>query len=108
IIYGEKSGSDTIVEKLDAFENGEATFQIMEGCFYEYKIEEGFFLEASEIISQSNINKSSGRISPNIYVGTLSINVLEGVTNKKCGELKLEVQSKKANYREDYRHMLEE
>jgi len=107
-LFGEASGKETIFERSDAFENGEATFQIMEGCFYEYKIDDRFYLQPSDIVSQSKINKSSGRISPNIYVGTLSIDVLEQDTNKKCGEIKLEVQSSKTTYREDYRHMLEE
>lgn len=106
-LYGENSG-DTIVEKDDAIENGEAQIQIKEGHFYEYKIDDGYFLQTSEIVNQSNISKSSGRISPNIYVGTLSIDVYNTGTEQKCGEVKLEVQSVKTSYREDYRHMLEE
>lgn len=106
-LYGENS-SETIIEKADANENGEAMVQIKEGNFYEFKISEGYFLQTSEIVSQSNISKSSGRISPNIYVGTLSIDILKTDTDQKCGEVKLEVQSVKTTYREDYRHMLEE
>lgn len=107
-IHGESVG-ETIFEKSDAIENGEATFQIKEGCFYEYAInDKSFCLQPSDIISQSKIDSSTGRISPNIYVGTLSINVLESNTKKKCGEVKLEVQSVKTSYREDYRQMLEE
>ena len=106
-IFGEASG-ETIFEVSDAVENGEATYQIIEGCFYEYKIENGFYLQPSEIVSQSKVNESSGRISPNIYVGTLSIDVFNSATKEKCGEVKLEVQSIKTTYREDYRHMLEE
>jgi predicted component of viral defense system (DUF524 family) len=107
ILFGENSG-ETIIAKEDAAENGEAQFQIKEGHFYEYKISEGYSLCTSEIVSQSNINKSSGRIAPNIYVGTLSIDVLKTATQEKCGEVKLEVQSVKTSYREDYRYMLEE
>ena len=106
-LYGESAG-ETIIEKTDAIENGEAPVQIKEGCFYEYIINDGYFLQPSEIVSQSNINKSSGRISPNIYVGTLSIDVYKKNTEQKCAEVKLEVQSVKTTYREDYRHMLEE
>lgn len=106
-LYGENS-SGTIIEQADAIENGEAPVQIMEGNFYEYKITDGFCLRSSEIVSLSNISKSSGRISPNIYVGTLCIDVLKTDTEQKCGEIKLEVQSVKTTYREDYRHMLEE
>ena len=106
-LYGENSG-ETIIEKADAIENGEAPVQIKEGYFYEYKITDGYCLQPSEIVSLSNISISSGRISPNIYVGTLSIDVLKSDTKQKCGEVRLEVQSVKTTYREDYRHMLEE
>ena len=107
ILFGENFG-ETIFEKTDAIENGEAPVQIKEGFFYEYKIADGFCLETSEIVSQSKVNPSSGRIAPNIYVGTLNIGVLKSDTREKCGEIKLEVQSVKTTYREDYRHMLEE
>lgn len=106
-LYGENSG-ETIIEKEDAIENGEEIVQIKEGNFYEYKITDGYSLQTDAIVSQSNISKSSGRISPNIYVGTLRIDVLKTDTEQKCGEVKLEVQSVKTTYREDYRHMLEE
>ncbi len=105
-LYGENTG-ETLIEINDAVENGEAPFQIKEGCYYEYKITNGFSLRPSEIVSQSKVNESSGRISPNIYVGTLTIDVLDA-EKLKCGEVKLEVQSVKTSYRQDYRHMLEE
>ncbi|MGN6341399.1 MAG: DUF2357 domain-containing protein [Ginsengibacter sp.] len=108
-IVGESNSHEkTIVEKSDAIVNGEAPVQLKEGCFYEYKIDEGYSLQASEIVTQSKVNKSSGRICPNIYVGTLSINIIENATNKECAKIKLEVQSVKASYRQDYRYMLEE
>ncbi|MEO7045742.1 MAG: DUF2357 domain-containing protein, partial [Ferruginibacter sp.] len=108
-IVGENnSGELTIEERSDAVVHGEAAIQIKEGCFYEYKIDEGYSLETSEIVSQSKVNQSSGRICPNIFVGTLPINILENITNKKCAEIRLEVRSVKTNYREDYRYMLEE
>jgi len=105
-LYGENS-DETLIEINDASENGEAPFQIKEGCYYEYKITNGFSLRPSEIVSQSKVNDSSGRISPNIYVGTLTIDVLDA-EKIKCGEVKLEVQSVKTSYRQDYRQMLEE
>src|SRR5688572_12226365 len=83
--------AETLIEKIDADENGESRFQIEEGNNYEYRIEEGYNLAASGIVSHSSANKSSGRISPNIYVGTLTIDVLDS-TNLKCGTVELEVQ----------------
>lgn len=106
ILYGE-SKEDTLIEISDALENGESPFQIKEGCYYEYKITDGFSLETSEIVSISKFNNSTGLISPNIYVGTINISVLD-IDKKKCGEVKIEVQSVKTNYREDYRQMLGE
>lgn len=108
-IFGESSTEETVfeIEIAEAIANGEAPFQIKEGCFYEYKITPGFTLEESDVVSKSKVNPSSGRISPNIYVGTLSIPVLDS-EKKECGKIKLEVQSVKTSYRQDYRHMLEE
>jgi predicted component of viral defense system (DUF524 family) len=108
IISGEPSQEETVVEKSDAFDFGEAPVQIKEGHFYEYKLSEGFNLQPSEVVTQSKLNPSTGRIAPNIYVGTLSIDILDLGENEKCGEVRLEVQSIKARYREDYRFMLEE
>jgi predicted component of viral defense system (DUF524 family) len=108
-IVGDSTSNEIIIlDSLDATTNGEAPIQIKEGCFYEYKIDEGYSLETSEIVSQSKVNKSSGRISPNIFVGTLPINIIDNAIDKRCAEIKLEVQSVKTNYREDYRYMLEE
>ena len=76
--------------------------------FTNIRLSEGYNLQPSEVVTQSKLNPSTGRISPNIYVGTLSIGILDLEKNEKCGEVKLEVQSVKASYREDYRFMLEE
>lgn len=59
------------------------------------------------IISQSNLNPSSGRLSPNIYVGTIHLDILNS-KKEKCGEIELEVQSRKTDYRTEYRFMLED
>jgi predicted component of viral defense system (DUF524 family) len=97
-----------LIDQSDAAENLEARYQLKEGCYYEYNIDKGYCLQTSEIVSRSKINKSFGRISPNIYVGTLNIGIISTKTNERCGEVNLEVQSIKTSYREDYRFMLEE
>ncbi len=98
-----------IIEEGEALEKGEAPFQISEGCSYEFLIDEGFILEEIPgIVSISKLNKQSGRITPNIYVGTLLVNILDATSFEKLGELQLEVRSTKTSYREDYRRMLEE
>ena len=96
---------DTIYEITDAAENNEAKFQLLEGCFYQYKLTNGFCFQGSEVVEVSNFNLSEGRISPNFYVGTLSLPILEKGIEK--GVLELEVQSVKTTYRKDYRFMLE-
>jgi predicted component of viral defense system (DUF524 family) len=107
-VYAENATA-VLIEKSDALENGEAYFQIREGCYYEYQVNPNLYcLETSEIVSRSKVNEWTGRISPNIYVGTLNIGVLKIDTGEKCGTLAIEVQSVKTNYREDYRQMLEE
>jgi predicted component of viral defense system (DUF524 family) len=103
-IFGEGNES-SIFEPADAAENGEAPVQIQEGYFYEYEISDGYRLKTSEIVSQSKINPSTGRISPNIYVGTLTL-IVEDASGTECTNLKLEVQSRKTSYRGDYRQML--
>jgi predicted component of viral defense system (DUF524 family) len=109
-IYGEGGVDSTIsrIDKNEALANGEAEHQIIEGNFYEYKIRDGYYLEPSEIVTHSRVNKSAGRISPNIYVGLLAIGIFKSSSAQKCGEVKLEVKSVKTTYRQDYRHMLEE
>src|SRR5690242_10973507 len=63
---------------LEAKEQGEATQQILEGCSYEYKITDNYDLGCiySGVIHRSSLTGSAGRITPNTYVGTLSIDVL--------------------------------
>jgi predicted component of viral defense system (DUF524 family) len=107
IIYS--ADPENLIDNPDAAENLEARYQLKEGCFYEYKITDNFSLETDErdIISPSKINTSTGRIAPNIYVGTLKLGI-RNFNKEKCGEIQLEVQSVKTSYREDYRFMLEE
>ncbi|MBT3756592.1 MAG: DUF2357 domain-containing protein [Candidatus Cloacimonetes bacterium] len=90
-----------------ASENGEAIVQLMEGCTYEYKLSENYQLgNKSKIVSKSKANKSCGRINTGIFVGTLTLDIIDfksGIISK----VDLEVRSVKTSYREDYRFMLE-
>ncbi|MCW3106158.1 MAG: hypothetical protein JWQ09_664 [Segetibacter sp.] len=109
IVPSSYSDPITVVEEAEALEQGEAVYQIKEGCNYEFLIDEGYILaEISGVVATSKLNKQAGRITPNIFVGTLPINVLSSLTFETVGILRLEVQSVKATYREDYRRMLEE
>lgn len=107
-IKGEKANY-RVIYNPDAAEMGEAPFQIYEGSFYHYKIEGPYFLDCTELkenVTPSVFDSSTGRIAPNIYVGTLELAVIKQGTDQVVSQFTLEVQSEKINYREDYRNML--
>jgi len=109
------SGSKTccrVIDKLEAESNGESEYQIMEGEFYEFTLPTQFEVtEVSGIVINSAISSKDlnfGRIQPNTFVGTLTIELLDKKANKSIGEkIFLEVISIKMNYREDYRSMMQ-
>ena len=115
-IYEEYDNSLFLVNEDEAITNGEAVVQLLEGRSYEYKLSnENYRLYTSikGIVSTSNRDNSSGRISPNIYVGTLNLFVKD--SNKQIQEknISVEVLATKMNseldksYRENYRFMLD-
>lgn len=113
-IDAQKKG-DIEVDTNNYYEH-EPTYQLKEGCFYDFefshkneKLSKNFRLFCSD---QSNIVKSRKRkehigiIAPNIFVGTLTLQILNTVNPDKLWNLQLEVQSKKTSYRQDYQYML--
>jgi predicted component of viral defense system (DUF524 family) len=91
----------------EAEEFGEAQYQLQEGATYEYGLsDQSFSLQQSEIVSVSKLHAHEGMISPNIYVGRLTIDILRD--KEPVGKVELEVRSKKTGYREDYREMLKD
>lgn len=101
----------TLFDGIDtADENNEARFQLVEGCYYDYEIsDDKYKLEdiGENIIQQHKRHSNIGTISPNIFVGTLEIPLLRTENLEKSKLIKLEVQSVKSGYRDDYRDMLE-
>lgn len=94
----------------NAIENNEARFQLVEGCFYDFQISNPQFVlgdVGENIIQQHKRTSNLGSIAPNIFVGTLSIPLLEKETSRELCKVEFEVQSVKAGYRDDYRDMLE-
>jgi len=90
--------------------NNEARFQLVEGCYYDYQLNDAEFVLGDigeNIIQPHKRNPSIGIIAPNIFVGTLSIPLLKKATLKEYSLIELEVQSIKSGYRDDYRDMLE-
>lgn len=102
---------DTLFDAgVGAAEHNEARFQLVEGCYYDYQISDSRFVLGDigeSIIQQHRRTTNLGVISPNIFVGTLSIPLLEKGANQERGKIELEVQSVKSGYRDDYRDMLE-
>lgn len=94
----------------NAAENNEARYQLVEGCYYDYQLSDSEYLLGSigeNIIQQHKRTANLGTIVPNIFVGTLSIPLLDRDTSEERYKIELEVQSLKSGYRNDYRDMLE-
>ncbi len=92
----------------DAERNGEEIIQLLEGSSYEYGLPEGFSLSdtSGNIVKPSRKDKNRGRITPGIYVGRLPLTI-ESKENKSFN-IAVEVRSIKADYRSEYRKMLED
>lgn len=103
--------SDSLFDAEEiARENYEARFQLVEGCFYDFQISDSEFVlgdVGENIIQPHKRTTNLGTIAPNIFVGTLSIPLLEKETLQERSKVELEVQSIKSGYRDDYRDMLE-
>lgn len=116
-IYPEGKAEFREIDALEAEEFSESQFQILEGNSYEYHFnKENFQLSASisGIVIPSKRHSSSGRIVPNIYVGTLTLDILNNAKESAISKLDIEVLATKFNqeldksYRENYRFMLED
>ncbi|MFN3968967.1 DUF2357 domain-containing protein, partial [Flavobacterium sp.] len=116
-IYPENKAKLFEISEVEANENGESPFQILEGNSYEYAFtNENYRLNCSidGVISQSKRNPSLGRIVPNIYVGTLKLFVTDITQLGKEYSITIEVLATKfdteldKSYRENYRFMLKD
>ncbi len=116
-IYPEGNSVFREIDILEAEEFSESRFQILEGNSYEYHFNKNSFQLAasiSGIVTPSKRHLSSGRIVPNIYVGTLTLDILETNNNITISKLDIEVLATKFNqqldksYRQNYRFMLED
>lgn len=93
----------------NATQHGEARYQLKEGSFYDYEFSDSnYFFKKSECIQPHSRNQHIGIIAPNIYVGTLSLEVIQKGNPENTYKIQLEVQSVKSDYRSDYRYMLED
>jgi predicted component of viral defense system (DUF524 family) len=109
LIINERT-SNTLLEIEDAEENGEARYQLKEGNFYDYELSNPAYHLSDpfdNIIQPHQRISHIGRIAPNIYVGTLEIPLLKKGISEAITKIRLEIQSVKSGYRDDYRDMLE-
>ncbi len=102
-----------IIDEAIAREHNEATYQLKEDCFYEFKVSHEDYKIACSlpgIIKESKFKRKlqEGRLEPNIYVGTLRLDLLSKKDNGKVANFALEVRSRKTDYRTDYREMLKD
>lgn len=104
------------IEENESLENGEARHQIVEGRSYYFEFsKEEFRLKASigGVISETKNKEYRGRITPNIYVGTLQLEIFSMHSPEKKTRIPIEVLASKFNtdydksYRQNYRTMLE-
>jgi predicted component of viral defense system (DUF524 family) len=93
----------------NASEHNEARFQLVEGYLYDFQISHPDFVlgdVGENIIQQHKRANNMGTIAPNIFVGTLSIPILNKDTLEEYYKVELEVQSIKSGSRDDYKDML--
>jgi predicted component of viral defense system (DUF524 family) len=111
LLYIEAKTSNSICDaEGSALVNNEARFQLIEGCYYDFEFSDAaytFSEDSKQIVQPHKRNKHLGTISPNIFVGTLTLPISHNGFEKENATIELEVQSIKAGYRDDYRDMLE-
>jgi len=99
---------DSLFDVTNAEQEGECRYQLKEGCFYDYEFSAPkYAFKKTDYIQPHSRKQYIGIISPNVYVGAITFEIIhiEGLGNPY--KIKLEVQSVKAEYRTDYRYMLE-
>lgn len=115
-VYPEGNSDIRIIHTFEAIEFSESQYQILEGNSYEYHFNTGYYqLKANipGVVIHSKRHSSSGRIVPNIYVGTLVLSVVDTISDLEIYRIDLEVLATKFNkkidksYRKNYRFMLE-
>lgn len=109
------SNSSVLFKEEDAMDYGESRWQLQEGCIYEYELvsEDGKvyqFTKEDEVVSFSHSprHKNAGTLKTGIYVGTLTLPIKDVELDYEIAKVTLEIRSVKAEYRTDYRKMLED
>ena len=115
VVYPQSSKAKVFEESKPCA--GESKYQLIEGCTYTYEFIDGNEVYKCQFESENEIvrfhrntdnHACEGTLSTGIYVGHLSLKVVEVNTRTYIGQVDLEIQSTKAEYRSDYRQMLDE
>lgn len=109
------SNNAMLFEEEDAVDYGESRWQLQEGCSYEYELvsdnERTYqFMTEDEIVrfSHSPRHPNAGTLKTGIYVGSLSLAIRDTELDCEIAKVNIEIKSVKAEYRTDYRKMLED
>ena len=124
-IYGNRKDTLYSIDKQIALENGMSPYQLLEGNFYNYFFKlrgnsnPQYQLRENVIVKNAlREDVSEGRISPNIYVGSLPLTVYNKTSQIDYEDVNLEVLATKLddnsipkedpNYRKNYQFMLKD
>lgn len=109
------SGNAVLFEEEDAVDYGESKWQLQEGCTYEYELvsedDRAYqFMKEDEIVrfSHSPRHPNAGTLKTGIYVGSLTLAIRDVAQDCEIAQVSMEIKSVKAEYRTDYRKMLED
>ena len=101
----------SILSTSEALEHGEEPIQLLEGCTYHYEVKNAEFkLEPISGIVQrflvGAVDLDRGTFTPGLYVGSLQLHLLQD--GQRVGSARVEVRSRKLDFRSDYRRMLDD
>ena len=115
VVYPQSSKAK--VFKEDKPYAGESRYQLVEGCTYTYEFvgesnsHRCQFERENEIVQfhrNTTNHACEGTLTTGIYVGHLTLNVVDVDTKEQVGHVSMEIRSIKSNYHHDYRRMLDE
>lgn len=100
-----QSSSAKVFEEMEP-QDGESRWQLVEGEEYEYEFSDNKYrFKEHELVRPSKSSHSRGWIKTGVYVGCLTLKVVDAAENE-IGEVEFEVRSVKVDYRTEYKTML--
>jgi predicted component of viral defense system (DUF524 family) len=99
---------DGAIETVSA---ADPSIRLLESTSYEYRLESSqFILGTSDLVFPSRMAGEGhrGRIDTGIYVGLLTLRLIDAATDRDVSDAVVEIRSRKLNYEQDYRYMLED